>query len=69
LEQVAVGELRKYLSPYLKRHPFRGGPRFGADVVEFALLRIQAEIAREISRAHIAGYSTNARDLLHDLIP
>jgi hypothetical protein len=38
-------------------------------VVEFALLRIQAEIAREISRAHIAGYSTNARDLLHDLIP
>jgi len=69
-ERTAVARLRGYLRPYLRQKQYRSqsGP-VGPFVAEFGLLRIQAEMAREIARAHAAGYSTNAHDLLHDLIP
>ena len=70
LEEVALDQLRAYLRPYLKQFKSQSsGPVYGPNVAEFDLLDIQAEMAREISRAHAAGYSTNTRDLLHDLIP
>jgi hypothetical protein len=73
-EQKAFRRLRVYVKPHMQHAKSAPGfvpyvTIFGPNVAEFELLRIQAEMAREISTAHAAGYSTNAQDLLHDLIP
>jgi hypothetical protein len=69
-EQRAVDNLHRYLRPYLKKHaPVASGIRFGPNTAEGALLALQAEVAREVLGAHVAGYSTTAHDFFHDLIP
>jgi hypothetical protein len=44
---------------------------FAADArpMESALLKFEQEIAREVLKSHMTGYSTTTNDLLHDLIP
>jgi hypothetical protein len=74
LEGDAVARLRTYLNPYLGHLESTSGlspglQAYGPNVEEFALLAIQAEMTREISGTHAAGYSTNANDLLHNLFP
>jgi hypothetical protein len=39
------------------------------DDVEEALLILEQRLAAELLSSHPAGYSTSARDLLHDLVP
>jgi hypothetical protein len=39
------------------------------DDVEEALLMLEQRLADELLSSHPAGYSTSARDLLHDLVP
>ena len=77
-EELAVHNLRSYLRPYLNKQalpvPPQGfvlppGMTYGPNTAEAALLAVQAELAREILGAHVAGYSTNAHDFFRNLIP
>jgi hypothetical protein len=76
--RVALKRLERRQSDfYAQRRNKTGWRRFFAAsrvgekyrILKRQLLLVQAEVANEVLDAHLAGYSTSARDLLRDLVP
>jgi hypothetical protein len=67
IEYRALQYLAIQLHPWMETSKNRFAREAGA--VEIALFALEQEIAREVLAAHPKGYSTTARDLIHDLIP
>ena len=69
LGQEALDAIESQLPPHRGIDADREDEVSGLSEVQATLVAFQEELTREVLSAHAAGYSTDARDLFHDLKP